>query len=53
MLPDSPLVSGDVLFMLPLKLANKVTDHPVIEILSAQVSITSSRLNLKDTILNG
>jgi hypothetical protein len=39
--------------VLALELGNKVADHAVVEVLTAQVSITSSRLDLENAILNG
>ncbi len=39
--------------MLALELCDEVVHHAVVEVFSTQVSVSSSRLNLKDAILNG
>ena len=39
--------------MLPFKLSHEVTDHSIIKIFATQMSVTCSRLDLKDAIFNG
>lgn len=39
--------------VLSLELVDEVVDQAVVEILTTQVSVTGSRLDLKDTLLNG
>jgi hypothetical protein len=46
-------VGGDVLLVLPLELLNEVVDKPVVEVLSSQVSISGSGLDLEDTTIDG
>jgi len=50
---DSALGSGDVLLVLSLELLGEVVDESVVEIFTAQVSVTSSGFDLEDTIFNG
>merc|ERR1712232_149959 len=40
--PQSSLVTLDVLLMLPLELVDEVVHHPVVEVLSTKMSVTSS-----------
>merc|ERR1712008_634973 len=51
--PDSPLVCAKILFVFPLELLHEVVNHSVVEIFTAQMSVSSSRLDFKDAILNG
>ena len=39
--------------MLPFKLSHEVTDHSIIKIFATQMSVTCSRLDLKDAIFDG
>ena len=39
--------------MLALELVDEVIDHPVVEVLATKVSVSGSRLDLKDAVLNG
>ena len=39
--------------MLPLELLGEVHDETVVEVLTTQVSVTSSGLDLEDTLLDG
>ena len=39
--------------MLPLEFVCEVVDETVVEVLTTQVSVSSSRLNLEDTLFNG
>merc|ERR1719393_289660 len=39
--------------MLPLELVDEVIHHPVVEILTAKMSVTSSGLDLEDAFLDG
>src|SRR5262249_16758571 len=48
----STLVLTHILSVLALEFLNEVFDHAVIEILTTQVSITSSSLDFEDTFLN-
>jgi len=41
------------LLVLPLELLHEVVDESIVEILSSQVGVTGSRLDLEDTLLNG
>jgi hypothetical protein len=50
---ESTSVGREILLVLALELLNKVVDETVVEILTTQVSITGSRLDLEDTLLNG
>ena len=50
---DSSLVALDVLLVLALELVDEVIDHPVVKVLTAKVSVTGSRLNFEDAVLNG
>merc|ERR1719273_3095806 len=51
--PQSSLVSLDILLVLTLELIDKVINHPVVKILSSQMSISSGGLNLENSLLNG
>merc|ERR1719474_1781427 len=51
--PQGTLVPLHVLLVLPLELVDEVVDHPVVEVLSTQVSVTSSGLDLEDALLDG
>merc|ERR1719452_327630 len=51
--PKSSLVPLDVLLVLPLELVDEVVDHPVVEVLSSKMGVTSGRLDLKDALLDG
>lgn len=44
---------GSTNLMLALELVDEVVDQAVVEILTTQVSVTGSRLDLEDTLLNG
>ena len=44
---------GQVLLVLALELVDEVVDETVVEVLTTQVSVTSSGLDLEDTLLNG
>jgi len=46
-------VGGEVLLVLPLELLDKVVDESVVEVLTTQVGVTGSGLDLEDTLLNG
>ena len=46
-------VGGQVLLVLALELVDEVVDETVVEVLTTQVSVTSSGLDLEDTLLNG
>lgn len=50
---DSSLIIADVLLVLALELADEVVDHTVVKIFPTKMSISSSGLDLKDTILDG
>ena len=39
--------------MLPLELVDEVIDHPVVKVLSSQVGVSSSGLDLEYSFLNG
>merc|ERR1719452_874 len=51
--PKSSLVPLDVLLVLTLELVDEVVDHPVVEVLSSKMGVTSGRLDLKDALLDG
>merc|ERR1719357_300046 len=51
--PQGTLVPLHVLLVLPLELVDEVVDHPVVEVLSTQVSVTGSGLDLEDALLDG
>ena len=38
--------------MLPLELGHEVVDHPVVEVLATEVSVSGSGLDLEDALLN-
>ena len=42
-----------ILLVLALELSNEVVDQALVEVLSAQVGVTGSGLDLKDSLLNG
>lgn len=48
----SSLVVDDFLFELALELSDEVGNHAVVKVLTAQVSVTGSGLDLEDAILN-
>lgn len=48
----STLIVADFLFKLSLEFSNKVVDHAVVEVFTAQVSVTGSGLDFKDAIFN-
>lgn len=50
--PDGPLVVADVLLVLALELSDEVVHHAVVEIFPTKMSVSSSGLDLKDTIFN-
>lgn len=50
---DSSLVVADVLLELALELCDEVVDHAVVEVFPTKMSVSSSGLDLKDTILDG
>jgi len=50
---ESTGVGGQVLLVLALELVDEVVDQTVVEVLTTQVSVTSSGLNLEDTLLDG
>merc|ERR1711963_582899 len=45
---QSSLVALDVLLVLPLELVDEMVDHPVVEVLTSQVSVSSGGLDLED-----
>merc|ERR1711976_366329 len=51
--PKSSLVPLDVLLVLALELVDEVVDHPVVEVLSSQMGVSGSGLDLEDALLNG
>lgn len=46
-------VGGQVLLVLALELLDEVVDETVVEVLTTQVGVTSSGLDLEDTLLDG
>merc|ERR1719282_1489438 len=50
---ESASVGGKVLLVFPLELINEVVDKTVVEVLATKMGVTSSRLDLEDTLLNG
>ena len=50
---QSTAVGRKILLVLALELVDEVVDETVIEVLTTQVSVTSSRLDLEDTLLDG
>ncbi|KAH3670642.1 hypothetical protein OGAPHI_001157 [Ogataea philodendri] len=50
---QSSLVTGEVLLVLSLEFVDEVVHQSVVEILTTQVSVTGSGLNLEDTVLDG
>ena len=46
-------VGGQVLLVLALELVDEVVDQTVVEVLTTKMSVTSSGLDLEDTLLNG
>ncbi|TRY90573.1 hypothetical protein DNTS_018355, partial [Danionella cerebrum] len=49
---NSSFVVTDVFLVFALELCDEVVHHPVVKIFSSQVSVSCSRLDLKDAILN-
>ena len=50
---EGTLVLGHVLAEPPLEVLEEVVDHPVVEILSSKVGVSSSGLDLEDSLLDG
>ncbi|RMX76855.1 hypothetical protein D0869_10348 [Hortaea werneckii] len=50
---ESASIGGKVLLVFPLEFINEVVNKTVVEVLATKVSVTGSRLNLEDTLLNG
>nr|GMC80841.1 NAD-specific glutamate dehydrogenase [Ipomoea batatas] len=50
---ESPRVPRNVLLVLSLEFLNKVINHPVIKVFTSKMCVTSSGLDLKDTLLDG
>jgi hypothetical protein len=50
---ESTGVGGKVLLVLSLELIYEVVDETVVEVLTTQVSVTGSRLDLENTLLDG
>ncbi|RMZ17688.1 hypothetical protein D0860_00318 [Hortaea werneckii] len=50
---ESASVGGQVLLVFPLELINEVVDKTIVEVLATKVGVTSSGLDLEDTLLNG
>ena len=50
---ESTGVGGQILLVLALELVDEVVDQTVVEVLTTQVGVTSSGLNLEDTLLDG
>mmetsp|Transcript_34683 Transcript_34683/g.46519 ORF Transcript_34683/g.46519 Transcript_34683/m.46519 type:complete len:123 (+) Transcript_34683:1048-1416(+) len=48
-----PLVLGHILAVTTLEVLQEVVNHAVVEILSTQVGVSSSSLDLENTLLNG
>lgn len=46
-------VGAKILLVLALEFVDKVVDQTVVEVLTTQVGVTGSRLDLEDTLLNG
>jgi hypothetical protein len=46
-------VRREILLVLSLEFVNEVVDQTVVEVLTTQVGVTGSRLDLEDTLLNG
>merc|ERR1719412_3073963 len=51
--PQSSLVALDVFLVLAFELVDKVVHHPVVEVLTSQVSVSGSGLDLEDALLDG
>uniref|UniRef100_A0A671VSH4 Heat shock protein family A (Hsp70) member 2 n=2 Tax=Sparus aurata TaxID=8175 RepID=A0A671VSH4_SPAAU len=51
--PQGSLVVADVLLVFPLEFLHKVVHHAVVKVFSAQVSVSSCGLHLKDAVLDG
>ena len=50
---ESASIGGEILLVLALELSDEVVDKAVVEVLTTQVGIASSRLNLEDTFFDG
>uniref|UniRef100_A0A7S3NEG7 NAD-specific glutamate dehydrogenase n=1 Tax=Aureoumbra lagunensis TaxID=44058 RepID=A0A7S3NEG7_9STRA len=50
---ESTDVGAKILLVLALELVDEVVDQTVVEVLTTQVSVTGSGLDLEDTLLNG
>ena len=50
---ESTGVGGQILLVLALELVDEVVDQTVVEVLTTQVSVTGSGLDLEDTLLDG
>ena len=51
--PQGTLVPLHVLLVLALELIDKVINHTTVKVFTTQVSVTRSRLDLKDALLDG
>ncbi|TVU19701.1 hypothetical protein EJB05_35868, partial [Eragrostis curvula] len=51
--PQRARVAADVLLVLPLELLDEVVHHAVVEVLTTEVSVTGSGLDLEDALLDG
>merc|ERR1719291_1188543 len=51
--PQRSFVFSQVFLVLSLELIAEVTNHPVIEIFTSQMSVSSSRFDLENTIFDG
>merc|ERR1719508_46932 len=49
---ESSFVSSDVFLLLPGDLLDEVVHHPVVEVLSSEMSVSSSRLYSEDTVIH-
>merc|ERR1719508_147564 len=49
---ESSFVSSDVFLLLPGDLLNEVVHHPVVEVLSPEVSVSSCGLHSEDTVIH-
>merc|ERR550532_1930049 len=50
--PQGSLVPLDVLLVLALELVDKVVHHPIVEVLSTKMGVSSSGLDLEDSLLD-